>query len=290
MLPFRTVAIQLRRIGSIAVVCALCAGSVGAGKGAITKLTLDPEAPVIDVFSGMDNGQIAVRVSAENAREGRIFLTNKTDRPLTVALPKALIAAQVLPQFNQPGGGLFGNNQMGLNNGANGANGANGLAQMVGGNAMPAGPGNGFPNPGGQMNNGFAPNNFFSIPPEKTVQLNLQSVCLNYGRPEPHSGLTYRLVKVESVTTDPVLRQLLENYSPRTNRDAQQAAAWHLANGLTWEQIVNLTTQPAPGIAVPLFDAAQVQQARDLISQARKDAAERPIKPVAPVTTAALRD
>ncbi len=270
---------------SLSVLCL-----IGAGTGSIKKLTLDPDAPVVELFDGIDKGQVDVRVAMANPYEGKVFFTNRTDKPLTVAVPKAVVGVHVLPQAaNNAGNGFFGNN--GNNNQPN--NGANGQAQSAGGNLGAVGNGNGFPNAPGGMNNNFPGNNFFSIPPEKTVQLDFRSVCLNHGRPNPTAGMKYRLTKVESYTTDPVLQQLLEDYSPRTNKDVQQAAAWHLANGLSWKQLANLTQQRIPGVAVPLFTKPQLDAARELVEQAKKNAAERPAKkdavPEPTVTTTAQR-
>lgn len=259
------------QLTTAAACCAVSLALMGASRGAITKLTLNPEAPVVDLFDGMEQGQFDVRLVAQSPHEGRIFITNKTDKPLTVAVPKGLVGVHVLPQIGlNPGNNPIGNQPGGLNNGQNGQN---GLAQSVGGNAAPVG-NNAFPG-----NNNF-PNGlgFFSIPPEKTVQIALNSVCLNHGRRDPSAALKYQLVRAETVTTDPVLLQLLEEYSPRTNRDVQQAAAWHLANGLTWEQIAQLTDQKVPGNPTPLFTPRQIQGARELVEQVRKRAADRPKK------------
>jgi hypothetical protein len=265
---------------------------VGAGTGSIKKLTLDPDAPVVELFDGMEHGQLDVRMAAMNPHEGKVFITNRTDKPLTVAIPKAVVGVHVLPQIvNNAGNGVFGNN--GNNNQAN--NGATGQAQGVGGvlgaigNGNGNGNGNGFPNAPGGMQNNFPGNGFFSIPPEKTVQLSLRSVCLNHGHPEPNAGMKYRLTRIESYTTDPVLQQLLEDYSPRTNKDVQQAAAWHLANGLSWKQLANLTEQRIPGVAVPLFTRTQLDLARELVDRAQKNAAERPAKKDGTSTVASAR-
>ncbi|MEK6261190.1 MAG: hypothetical protein AABP62_21530 [Planctomycetota bacterium] len=266
---------------------------IGAGTGSIKKLTLDTDAPVVELFDGMEQGQVDVRMAMMNPHEGKVFFTNRTDKPLTVAVPKAVVGVHVLPQVgNNAGNGFFGNGGNNNNNQAN--NGANGQAQSAGG-ALGAvgngnGNGNGFPNAPGGMNNNFPGNNFFSIPPEKTVQLDFRSVCLNHGRPNPNAGMKYRLTRVESYTTDPVLQQLLEDYSPRTNKDVQQAAAWHLANGLSWKQLANLTEQRIPGVAVPLFTKTQLDSARELVEQAKQNAAERPTKKdAAPAAVASAR-
>lgn len=283
---------RLSKIGSFVVSGAICLTLMGANRGAITKPTLNPDAPVVELFDGIDNDQFDARLVAQNAHDGKIFITNKTDKALTVAVPKGLVGVQVLAQFN-------GNqmNQFGLGNGPNiglnnGMQGQNGAAQSVGGNAGIIGQNgqNGAQN----GNNGFNPgmNAFpgagilFSIPPEKTVQLAFNSVCLNYGRREPHAGMKYKLAKAESVTTDPVLLQLLEDYSPRTARDAQQAAAWHLANGLSWEQIAQLMDEKIPGNPTPLFNAQQIQSAKMLVAKSEKSAVDRPQKVEKKIETA----
>ena len=264
---------------------------IGAGTGSIKKLTLDPDAPVVELFDGIEHGQVDVRLAMMTPYEGKVFVTNRTDKPLTVAVPKAVVGVHVLPQVgNNAGNGFFGNNGNGNNNQAN--NGANGQAQGVGG-VLGAigngnGNGNGLPNAPGGMNNNFPGNGFFSIPPEKTVQLGLRSVCLNHGRPEPNAAMKYRLTKVESYSTDPVLQQLLEDYSPRTNKDVQQAAAWHLANGLSWKQLANLTEQRIPGVAVPLFTKTQIDSARELVELAKRNVEKRPVnKDAAPAPAVA---
>lgn len=277
---------RILRVASVMASCAIVVGLLGAGRGAITKLTLDPNAPVVDLFDGVSQGQFDVRLVAQNAHEGKIFITNKSDKPLSVAIPKGLVGVQVMPQiFGQGNGNLFGQGQNGL-----GQNGQNGMAQNVGGNASPVGAGNtGFPNAPNQMNNNFpGAAGFFSVPPEKTVQIGFNSVCLNYGKKEPHAGMKYKLVKADTVTTDPVLAQFLEDYSPRKGVEAQQAAAWNLANGLTWEQISQLTDQKVPGSPTMLFTPGQVKGARELVDQAKTNAANRP-KKADPVSAVAAK-
>jgi hypothetical protein len=283
---------RLSKIGCFVASGAICVALMGANRGAITKPTLNPDAPVVELFEGIDKDQFEARLVAQNAHDGKIFITNKTDKALTVAVPKGLVGVQILAQapnnqFNQIG---MGNGMgIGMNNGMQGQNGA---AQSVGGNAGIMGQ-NGQQNGAQNGNNGFNQGNnqfpggfMFSIPPEKTVQLAFNSVCLNYGRREPHAGMKYKLAKAESVTTDPVLLQLLEDYSPRTARDAQQAAAWHLANGLTWEQIAQLMDEKIPGNPTPYFSAQQIQAAKTLVEKSEKSAADRPQKVEKKIETA----
>lgn len=267
--------LSLQRFMRPSIVWAMSLSAIclsGAGTGSIRKLTIDEKAPVVELFEGIQQGQIDARLTAMNPYDGKVFVTNRTDKPLTVAVPKAVVGVHVLPQFGLNGG----NNGFGNANGQANNNGANGQAQGVGGTLGAAGNGNGFPNAPGGLQNNLPGNNFFSIPPEKTVQLSLRSVCLNHGRPNPTAAMKYQLTKVESFTSDPVLQQLLEDYSPRTNQAIQQAAAWHLANGLSWKQLASLTDQHIPGVMTPIFSKSQLDSARELVEQTKKKAAERP--------------
>lgn len=275
MIRSRSTVARLVRTGLVCSACLTVAGLLGAGTGSITKLSLNPDAAVVELFSGLESGQLDVRMVALNAHEGKVFFTNQTDKPLTVAIPKAIVGVHVLPQFgNQGPAGLVGANAN--NNQAN--NGSNGQAQGVGGIFGAVGNNNGLPNAPGGLQNQFPGNNFFSIPPEKTVQLALRSVCLNHGRPDPNAGMKYQITKVESYTTDPVLQQLLNDYSVRTSKEAQQAAVWHVANGLSWKKLANLTQQRIPGVAVPLFTKTQIDSARELVERAEQRSTEEATK------------
>ncbi len=92
---------------------------------------------------------------------------------------------------------------------------------------------------GGGMMGGMG-GGFFSIPAEKTVQFPITSVCLNHGKAEPMPKMTYRLVKLEDYTSDPVLQELLEavgtgKYDDR--KQAAQAATWTLTDKMSFEQL-----------------------------------------------------
>jgi hypothetical protein len=286
--------------GTLALVSAAHAGK------AIRHLALDETAPVVELFDGIESGQLQVRLVAQSAQEASVFIKNKTDAPLTVKTPKAAIGVHVLPQFealgNQLGNNQFGNqlgnqlgnpfgnqfgNQLGNQLGNQTANGAGNLgnvlnqglgmgrAQTIGGGMMPMGNNQMFPNQvGNGPNQGPAGMGLFSVPPEKTVQLKMRTVCLNYGHPDPHIGLTYELRKLESVVTDPALCELLQSISPRIDQEALQAAAWRLANGLSWKQLAHLPDPGSLGVAT-MFDAKTLKTAQALVEQAESQAAKR---------------
>lgn len=271
---------------------ALLAVALTAGNtGPIRQLSLDPEARVVDLFEGEKDRQLGLRMVAQNPKSGLVFVTNRSPESLTVAVPKAVIGVHILPQFGQ-GQGLGNQNGFGQGNGFGNqqAGGGGGLGQNTGGTLGPMGNNQGFP---GQQNgaNGLNPagNGFFSIPPGKTVQLQLRSVCLSYGRPDPTPAMKYKLVRVEDQVSDPVLQELLAGINERSDRDAVQAAAWHLANGLSWEQIAKISNQRLAGVFTPMFSAGEVRNANLLVETARKLVESRPEETPQPVAVTTPR-
>lgn len=266
----------------------------GARPGPLRKTTIDPRAAIVPLFDGEAADQFTIRIQPINAFQANVFVMNTTAEPLTVALPKAVVGVHVLPQFGQ-GNGFFpqqnGNNPVGQGQADNGN-----LGQGVGGvlNALQPGGQNPNQNPFGQ-NPGLIGNGFPSVPPEwadradldqfagfatipagKSMQFGFKSVCLNYGRPEPMSKMTYRLIPVKTYSNDPVLAELLESYSSRVDQDAMQAAAWHVANDMNWNQISHLPLRSLAATSAKLFQAKDVQAAQQLVESAEARAKDRP--------------
>lgn len=249
------IAMSFRRVAAAALVLTLTA-PVTAGEGAIRKLTFDPDARRVELFEAINEGLISVRLAPRDELESLFFVTNKTDETLTVDFPKAVAAVPVLKQFGNP----FQQNPFGQNinsqNGFNQAN-RNNAVQSVGGQVGASGPGQQFQNQAvgqGIFNvNGKAKNPpkgkakaqggfFCSIPAEKTVQLDFQSVCLDHGKRSPTSRTTFELRPIEEHANNPALVALFENVDMRSgSRPAIQAAAWNIQNGVPLQQIARST-------------------------------------------------
>lgn len=273
---------------SVSSMCLAVTLLCAANRGPIRNLTLDPDADVVPLFDGVAAEQFDVRVSALDAHHANVVISNTTDSSLTVALPKAAVGVHVLPQFNPNGGFLQGNQGGDLFSGAN--NGGN-QAQSVGGPLQGMGANN---NNGPFGNNNFFGQGFPSLPAEmatadfkeygglatipagKSIQLQMKSVCLNYGKDEPRSKLTYRLIPVAAHSSDPLLAELLESYTERVDREVMQAAVWHVANGLSWDQVRQLPDRRIPGVSATLFNRSQVESARKLVAAAEDEAKSRP--------------
>jgi hypothetical protein len=173
-----------------------------------------------DLLRAEEAGLVTVKYVPNDSRSAQIIVTNRSPRPLTLRLPEVFAGVPVLAQFGgAPGGGMAGF----------GAAGAGGAPQTTGG-AAPAGAGMGIGGPpGGGM---------FSLPPEKTRVVKVTTVCLEHGKPEPSAIRPYKLAELKSYSDDPRLEQLLQSIGKgEVSQKVAQAAAWHIANGLTWQQL-----------------------------------------------------
>jgi hypothetical protein len=122
-------------------------------KRPVKVLKHDPAAAEVELFDGIETGKLEVRVVPKNSFGGNVLIENKTDKPLTVKLPKAVIAVpKHLAQFG--GGGMGGMGGMGGGGmGGMGGMGGGGMGGMGGGGQqmMGGGMGGGMGGMGGGM-------------------------------------------------------------------------------------------------------------------------------------------
>jgi hypothetical protein len=232
-------------------------------KRPITKLTVDPTAETVELFAGMEKGQLEVRAIPKDSKQGNLLIENKTDKPLTVQMPDAFVGVQVLKQY---GGGGMGGGMGGMGGGMGGGGG--GGQQGIGGGMGGGGMGGGGMGGGGMGGGGGA--GFFSIPAESIVRVPYHSVCLEHGKPEPTSRSTYRIMKVEDATKDPALQQLIRLVGKnRIHPQVAQAAAWHLTDDMSWRELAaKKIKRLGGGRSQPYFQRAALYYAQQLVAQA----------------------
>ncbi|MDP1796560.1 MAG: hypothetical protein Q8K78_03725 [Planctomycetaceae bacterium] len=283
---------------AIAATCLVLSGTSAtwaAGKQTakrpLKKLTYDPNAEEVDLFKGMESGQLKVKLIPQNSFGGNVLIENTTDKPLTVKFPAAMVGVpKHLAQFG--GGGFGGGGQGGFGGGQQGGLGGGGGQQQTGGGI--GGQQGGFG--GGQQGGGggFFGGGAASIPPEQIGSLPFNSVCLQHGKPDPTVKAEYTLVPVEKFSNDPVLKELLATVGTgKVDSQTAQAAAWHLTDKMSWDQLANKALQHTGGAPpTPYFTQAQLFGAQALLAHAKKKAEENPTpKTVEPIrsgrTTAA---
>lgn len=251
---------------------ALCLSTtLEAAKKPIPPQKYDPSAEKADdLFEAMEAGLVDVKIVAKNSKGGNVMITNNNEKPLNVKLPDTFLAVQVLKQ-GALGGGLGGG---GLGGGLGGG-GQGGQAQTTGGGGGGGlGGGLGGMGAGGA---GGAGGGFFSIPPEKTVYVPYTSVCLEHGKVEPAPRMEYRMVPTEEMVKDPALQELLLLVATgRVNQQAGQAAAWHLADKMSWQELAAKSVKHLGGAPpTPYFNRAELQYASQLVGMAHERARNR---------------
>lgn len=256
---------------SLSVVMLLCA----AVKQPILKPSYDASIPAVELFDAIEEGTVEVSIIPRSAQDANLFVTNRTDRPISVKLPPAIVGVHTLKQGFGQGAGLLGGpfNATGQQAGTTGAFGqGQGQGQSIGGGLKPS---NGLNSVTG-LNNGTG-NNVFSVPPEKTVQLPLQTVCLAHGKPDPRPQMKYQLVKLEEFTKDAVLQETLKRFAAgEAERPVAQAAAWHLTDSMSWKELESKRIERAGGVpGRAYFEARQLKGAKELIEKATEAAEEK---------------
>lgn len=268
-MPNRTQTITTRaRLGLVAtcIVVATAFGATGGVKRPLKKLSYDPSAAEVALFDGIESDQLNVFMIPKSSLEGNVFIENKTDKPISVKLPKAVVAVQVLKQGFGPGGGAGG----GLGGQGQGGQGG-GQNQQSGGGFGGGGQQGGL---GGGGGGGIG---VFSVPPERTAQIPLTSVCLNHGKGEPKPTMTYRLVKLETYTKDPILQELLTMVGTgQYDSRSAQAATWHLTDKMSWEELAAKKIRHVGGTPdEPYFTYEQLSRAQAMLGTAQGRALEK---------------
>ena len=117
---------------------------------------------------------------------------------------------------------------------------------------------------------------FFSIPAERTVSVPMTSVCLEHGKANPNSRMTYRLARPSDVSDKPELPELLRMVGQnKIDRGAAQAAAWHIANGMTWDKIAAEKFDHVGRPDEPYFSQDQLAAARMVVADVQAKARDK---------------
>ena len=204
------------------------------------------------------------------------------NEPVTVELPEAFVAVQVLKQFGGGlgggglgGGGLGGGGLGGGGLGGGGLGGGGLGGQQGGGQNQNAGGGFGGGGGlgggglgGGGFGGGQQGGGFFSIPTERTVRVPYVSVCLNHGRPDPSPRLEYKLVPVEQYTQDEVLEELIRMVaSGKFDQHSAQAAIWNRTDNMGWQMLAAKSTRGILSVEY-YFSPQNIQEGQWLMASA----------------------
>ena len=94
-------------------------------------------------------------------------------------------------------------------------------------------------------------------------------VCLEHGKKTPSQRLHYTIVRPEEYSSDPRVHELCKMVGTgRLNRASAQAAAWHIANNMSWADLANKTQHSISSGDSPYFTRDQLIAAQAIVSGA----------------------
>jgi len=263
-----------RLVCLVSVTALLLATTLAAAerRGRLTKIgEYIANAETVEMFAAIKNGDIAVKLIPKDSTQSQVLIENKTDKPLNVKLPDAFAGVPVLGQnFAGGNGGNGGNNNRRSSNSSNNNNSGN---QGMGG-----GMGGGMMGGGGGM---------FSVPPEQVGKFKVPTVCLDHGKAEPRAAIPYEIKPIESYTSKAGVRELCQMFgNGQMNQRVAQAAAWHLNNDMSWQELAAKRVRHVNGASQPYFSPAEIQAGMQIAATAVRTAKEKEKeKPAQPSTT-----
>ena len=222
----------------LVLLAALC---VGVGNGVASAGETDLP---VDLFAAMDRGEIDVKFIPKNEKHANVLITNKTKEVLQIRLPNSFAASPILAQLGPLAGGPGG--------------GGAGGGQSVGG-GMNAG--------GGAQPGGIGLGGFMRVAPQKTRKLTAVTVCLEHGKPNPNPKMAYKIMPTTQYTQDERMVRMCEQLAAgEVNQKVAQAAAWHLANNLSWTKLRQVNQLQSRYLGnVPFFSRSDLERAKELI-------------------------
>jgi hypothetical protein len=256
----------------------LCLSSVKADKPVTAENgpAVSTKPVSVEMFQAMKDGTIEVKLVPKDSSGGNVLITNKSDKPLTIKLPEAFAGVPVLAQAGGRGRGAGGAGGMG-----------GGMMQGVGGGmgGGMGGMGGGMGGMGGGGMGGGGGGGFFNVGPEKVGKIKVMTVCLEHGKQEPNMRVTYDVRPIETVTDKPEVAQLCKMVgNGEVSQNAAQAAVWNIANGLTWEELMNKDkAKHLDGSSEKYFSVQEIQQAHNIKNESIRRGKENPL-PTKPTT------
>jgi hypothetical protein len=132
---------------------------------------------------------------------------------------------------------------------------------------------------GGMMGGGM-----FNVEPEKVAKVKIVTVCLDHGKKDPSPHVPYKLIPIDSYAKNGQVTEVVKMLSKgEIDQHSAQAAAWHLQNGLTWDELVHkVGVKHLNGRVDPYFTAINLQRALTATKIAA-DRAEKTTKETTPV-------
>ncbi len=192
----------------------------------------DAQAETVKVLDAEKAGTLTVEVRGQGQDRVRMTLRNKSAKRLNVVLPPGLVASSSVGQGGAAAGGGAGGGfqSMGLGSVSNRSGGFGQFASNTSSPGFRSIPPSGDP----------ASKPAVTVPAGQKVDLDIPSVCLNFGLPTPTQHDRFRLVDVEDYSKDARVRKALRALaSMGTSHGTAQAAMWRVCNNIPFEVMLS---------------------------------------------------
>ncbi len=190
----------------------------------------------VEFFAAKKAGLIDVMFIPRSSKSANIMMKNRTKRKLSVRMPEAFAGVPILGQM---GGMGMGGGGMGMGGGGMGMGGGGGGQQGMGGGGGGGMGGGGMGGGGMGMGGGGGMGGFQNIEPGRVRKVKVATVCLEHGKKEPNPRIKYDIVPIENFTRNAQVIELCRMLgSGKLDQMSAQAAAWHLTDDLSWQQLV----------------------------------------------------
>ena len=252
-------------LAALALLAVPCSVRAEGGKAEVETISAG-------LFEAMDAGQVDVKIIPQDATKAKVLIKNLTDKPLELRLPTAFASVPVLAQ-GMMGGGMGGMGGGGMGGMGGGGMGGGGQAGGGGMGGMGGGMGGGGMG-GGGMGGGMG---MMRVAPERTHKLDVVTVCLEHGKPDPNPKMAYKMVPLEQFTNDPKIRVLCEaiGYGQVTQNTAQ-AAAWNIMDNLSWQELAAKNRVESKYVGnIRWFSPIELRTAVAVVSECTRIAEER---------------
>ena len=226
------------------------------------------KSPTVELFQAEKDGAIQIQLIPQSAKSATIIIHNRTKQPLHIALPKAFAGVPVLAQGGGDNVNVGGNNNRSSNTSVN-----QGFGGGLGG-------GGGFGG-GGMGGGGFGGGGFFDVGPDKVGKLKVATVCLEHGKADPNPRVPYQLKPIDTFTKDAAVQEICAMLGRgELDQVTAQAAAWHLTDRLSWEELAaKIRVKHLNGATERWFNTSQLQRAVQAVTVAHQRSEASPESP-----------
>jgi len=114
---------------------------------------------------------------------------------------------------------------------------------------------------------------FFAVGPEKIGKIRVATVCLEHGKREPRPSMKYEIKPITAFTDNVRVHELCKMLGRgQIDQRSAQVAAWHLADGMTFEQLARKELRHLNGSREPYFHRMEIMRGMRVVQVATERA------------------